>query len=147
MLTDPDWTVGVGLRYTIFSGAGRSQAVQAARETVSQAQAGQREARTQIEIGVTRSWNETEAARRRFLMTDSAIASAQENLRVQAVGYQQQQTTSLDVIDAQLGLGRARVQRAQAAHDFVIALAQLLHVSGEIDKMPEYIERGERIAP
>ncbi|WP_206517694.1 TolC family protein [Sphingobium algorifonticola] len=147
LLTDPDWTVGVGLRYTIFSGAGRSQAVQAARETVSQAQAGQREARTQIEIGVTRSWNETEAARRRFLMTDSAIASAQENLRVQAVGYQQQQTTSLDVIDAQLGLGRARVQRAQAAHDFVIALAQLLHVSGEIDKMPEYIERGERIAP
>ena len=147
LLTDPDWMVGIGLRYRIFSGAGRLQAVEAARETVAQAQAGEREARTQIEIGVIRAWNDTEAARRRFLMTDSAIASARENLRLQMVGYRQQQTTSLDVIDAQLGLGRARVQRVQAAYDFVNALAQLLHVSGEIEEMPDYIARGERVAP
>ncbi|WP_349677230.1 TolC family protein, partial [Brevundimonas sp. UBA875] len=77
----------------------------------------------------------------------SAIVAAEENLRVQMVGYQVQQTTSLDVIDAQLGVGRARIQRAQAAHDFVVALARLLHVSGRIEDMPDYIDQGERIAP
>lgn len=147
LLTDPDWSVGVGLRYTLFSGVDRSQNVRAAREKVAQAQAGLREAQSQIEIGVTRSWNDAEAARRRFQRTDSAIVAAEENLRVQMVGYQVQQTTSLDVIDAQLGVGRARIQRAQAAHDFVVALARLLHVSGRIEDMPDYIDQGERIAP
>ncbi|WP_303699809.1 TolC family protein [Brevundimonas naejangsanensis] len=146
LLADPDWSVGVGLRYTLLSGEGRSDRVRSARETVARAQAGLREAHTQIEIGVARAWNDAEAARRRFMLTNSAIASSQENLRVQTVGYQQQQTTSLDVIDAQLGVGRSRVERAQAAHDFVIALARLLHVSGEIDRMPDYIDQGERIA-
>ena len=147
LLTDPDWSMGVGLRYTLFSGVGRSQAVQAARETVTQANAGLREARTQIEIGVTRSWNDAEAARRRFELTDTAITAAQENLRVQTLGYQEQQTTSLDVIDAQLGLARSRIQRAQAGYDFVVALAQLLHVSGQIATLPDYIDQGERVTP
>ena len=147
LLTDPDWSVGVGLRYTLFSGVGRGQAVQAARETVTQANAGLREARTQIEIGVTRSWNDAEAARRRFELTDTAITAAQENLRVQTLGYQEQQTTSLDVIDAQLGLARSRIQRAQAGYDFVVALAQLLHVSGQIATLPDYIDQGERVTP
>ena len=75
------------------------------------------------------------------------IPAAQENLRVQTLGYQEQQTTSLDVIDAQLGLARSRIQRAQAGYDFVVALAQLLHVSGQIATLPDYIDQGERVTP
>ncbi|WEK00952.1 MAG: TolC family protein [Candidatus Sphingomonas phytovorans] len=70
---------------------------------MAQAEAGLREARTQLEIGVTKAWGETEAARRRFLLLDSALVSAEENLRLQTLSYREQQTTSLDVIDAQLG--------------------------------------------
>ncbi|MFT4055567.1 MAG: TolC family protein [Novosphingobium sp.] len=147
LLTDPDWTVGVGLKYKLMSGAGRRQQVDAARETVAQAEAGLREARTQLEIGVTRAWSEVEAARRRFLLLDSAIASAEENLRLQTLSYREQQATSLDVIDAQLGLGRARIQRAQAANDYVQALAQLLSMSGRMDRMPEYLARADKVIP
>lgn len=145
LLTDPDWLVGVGIRYTLASGLGRSQAVTAAQQTVAQAQAGLREARNQLEIGVARSWNDTEAARRRFLLNDTAIAAAEENLRVQSIAYREQQATSLDVIDAQLSLGRAQIQRTQAAHDFVVSLAQLLHTSGQMEQMPHYIAQGDRI--
>lgn len=147
LLTDPDWSVGIGLKYKLMSGAGRQQQVEAARETVAQAEAGLREARNQLEIGVTRAWNEVEAARRRFLLLDSAQASATENLRLQTLSYREQLVTSLDVIDAQLGLGRAGIQRAQAANDYVQALAQLLSMSGQISRMPDYLAQADRVIP
>ncbi|MGB3320662.1 MAG: TolC family protein [Sphingopyxis granuli] len=147
LLTDPDWTVGIGLRYKIASGMGRNQSVEAARQTVLQAHAGLQEARTQIEIGVAKAWNEAEAARRRFLLLDSSLESAAENLRLQSLSYREQQATSLDVIDAELGLGRARIQHAQAAHDYVLALAQLLDVSGQGARLPDYIARADKEVP
>lgn len=147
LLTDPDWTVGVGVKYKLISGLGRRQMVDAARETQEQARAGIREGRTQIGIGVTKAWNDVEAARRRYLLLDSAIASSAENLRLQTLSYREQQATSLDVIDAQLGLGRTRIQRAQAANDYVQALAQLLNVSGMIDQMPRYVADADKVIP
>ena len=51
------------------------------------------------------------------------------------------------MIDAQLGLGRARVQRAQAANDYVQALAQLLSLSGQMARMPDYLARADKVIP
>lgn len=147
LLTDPDWSIGVGLKYKLISGAGRQQQVEAARATVEQADAGLREARTQLDIGVTKAWNDVEAARKRFLLLDSALVSADENVRLQTLSYREQQATSLDVVDAQLGRGRARIQRAQAANDYVQALARLLSMSGQIDRMPEYLSRADKVIP
>ena len=147
LLTDPDWVVGVGVKFKLLSGLGRRQAVDAARATQEQARAGIREARTQIEIGVAKAWNDVETARRRYLLLDSTIVSSTENLRLQTLSYREQQATSLDVIDAQLGLARARIQRAQAANDYVQALAQLLNVSGMIDEMPRYVAEADKVIP
>lgn len=147
LLTDPDWTVGIGLRYKLASGLGRNQAVEAARQAALQAQSGLQEARTQIEVGVAKAWNEAEAARRRFLLLDSSLELAGENLRLQSLSYREQQATSLDVIDAELGLGRARIQHGQAAYDYVMALAQLLDLGGEIARLPDYIARADKEVP
>ena len=140
-------SIGIGLKYKLISGAGRQQQVEAARATVEQADAGLREARTQLDIGVTKAWNDVEAARKRFLLLDSALVSADENVRLQTLSYREQQATSLDVVDAQLGRGRARIQRAQAANDYVQALARLLSMSGQIDRMPEYLSRADKVIP
>ena len=114
---------------------------------MEQADAGLREARTQLDIGVTKAWNDVEAARKRFLLLDSALVSADENVRLQTLSYREQQATSLDVVDAQLGRGRARIQRAQAANDYVQALARLLSMSGQVDRMPEYLSRADKVIP
>lgn len=147
LLTDSDWAEGVSLRYKIASGLGRNQSVDAARETLVQAEAGGREAAVQIEIGVTKAWNDAEAARSHFQSLDSALASAQENLRLQNLAYREQQATSLDVIDAELGLGRARILRAQAAYDYVTAFAQLLELSDQIVQMPDFAMGTDRELP
>lgn len=147
LFTDPDWSFGVGLRYKLISGTGRRQAVAAARETADQAAAGVREARTQLRTGVTRAWNDAEAARRRFQLLRSSLASTDENLRLQILSFREQQSTSLDVIDAQLAAGNARVQRDQAAYDYIVALAQLLNTSGQMSSMPDFVARADTVIP
>src|SRR5690606_39053551 len=66
LLTAPDWTVGIGLRYKLASGLGRNQAVEAARQAALQAQSGLQEAGRKFEGGVSKARNEEEAARRGF---------------------------------------------------------------------------------
>ena len=145
LLTDPDWIFGVGLRFTLLSGTNRSQAVHAAREQQSQAQAGLREARVQIELAVTRAFNDVETARQQFELLDSSLAAAAENLRLQELSFREGQATSLDVIDARLGLGRARLQRASMAHRYVLSLVQLLDVSGQTERFVVYTEDPDKV--
>jgi hypothetical protein len=84
----------------------------AARAQQEQAEAGLREAENQVALGVRKAWNELETARQQFVLLDSSIAQAQENLRLQELAFREGQATSLDVIDARLGLRRPRRARA-----------------------------------
>ena len=145
LLTEPDWIFGIGVKYKLFGGLGRRQSVNAAQEMVAQADAGLREARVQLEIGVTKAWNDMESARQRFLLLDSSIASADENLRLQSLSYREGLSTSLDVIDAQLGVGRVEIQRSEAAFNYVMALAELLNTSGQTRRFPEYIAQADQV--
>lgn len=145
LLTDPDWMVGVGVKYKLVSGTGRRQMVESARQTAAQAEAGLREAQTLIAINIARYWNAAEAARRRILLLDSSITSALENLRLQTLSYRERQATSLDVVDAELGLGKARIERAQAANEYIQALANLFNASGQMDRLPDYLSRADMV--
>ena len=102
MLTDPDWAFGIGLKYTFLSPNSLAQ-ISAARAQQDQAEAGLREAENQVALGVRKAWNELETARQQFVLLDSSIAQAQENLRLQELAFREGQATSLDVIDARLG--------------------------------------------
>ena len=145
MLTDPDWAFGIGLKYTFLSPNSRPAQISAARAQQEQAEAGLREAENQVALGVRKAWNELETARQQFVLLDSSIAQAQENLRLQELAFREGQSTSLDVIDARLGLGGARVERAQAAYQYDVALAQLLEISGQMDRFEEFRRRADEV--
>lgn len=145
LLTDPDWIVGVGVRYTFLSGTDRPSRIGAAREQQWQAEAGLREAANQVSIGVTRAWNQLETARRQFLLLDSSLAQAAENLRLQSLSFREGQATSLDVIDARLRLGAVGIERAQAAYQYDVALAGLLDVSGQMQDFSHYLAQADKV--
>lgn len=145
LLTEPDWIFGIGLRYTLFSASDRPHRIGAARSTLTQAEAGLREAATQVEIGATRAWNALETARQQFLLLDSAVEQAQENLRLQDLSFREGLATSLDVIDARLRLGAVHVERAQAAYQYDVALAHLLEVTGQLDRYAEHIGQADKV--
>lgn len=49
------------------------------------------------------------------------------------------------MIDARLALGGAQVERAQAAYQYDVALAQLLEVSGQMDQYETFALAADRV--
>lgn len=145
LITDPDWVYGVGVKYTLLSGQSRLHRISAAREQQSQAEAGLREARNQVTMGVARAWQDLDSARQQYLLLASSIAQAEENLRLQELSFREAQATSLDVIDARLALGAALVERAQAAYEYDVGLARLLELSGQAGRFAEFIPAAEKV--
>jgi len=139
LVTDPDFIFGVGVKYKIASGMGRRSGVEAARSTVAQAESGVREAHVQIETGVKITHAQALSARERYALYDRTIAAANESLRVSILSFREMQGTSRDVTDAQLAAGRVRVEQARAAHEYIEALLSLLQVSGQVDRLAEYL--------
>jgi outer membrane protein TolC len=66
-------------------------------------------------------------------------------VRLQELSFGEGESTSLDVIDARLRLGRARIDRAQAAYQFDVALARLLDLSGLAGEYDTYVQRADRV--
>lgn len=92
-----------------------------------------------------KAWYELETARQQFVLLDSSIEQSRENLRLQELAFREGQATSLDVIDARLGLGGTEVERAQAAYQYDVALAQLLEISGQMDRYEEFRRRADEV--
>lgn len=145
LLTDSDWAFGVGVSYTLFSNKDRSRQVGAARSQQMQAEYGLRDTAVKLEIGVARAWLAVDSARQQFALLQSALASAEENLRLQGLSFQEGQATSLDVIDARLQLGKTRIDRALTAWQFDLALIQLLDVSGQTDRFTDYLRQADQV--
>lgn len=147
LFTDADWVFGIGLKYTFMSASNRPLQVSAARQQYAQAEAGLREAENRVAIGVTQAWNQLEATREQFMLLDSSMDNARENLRLQELSFREGQATSLDVIDGRLRLGNAAIERAQAAYQYELALAQLLEISGQMGRYADYLKHADYLIP
>ena len=148
LFTEPDYIFGIGLKFTLLSSTSRTQQVNAARAVEQVAAAGLMQTRNDLATATTRAYNDLDSARSQFLLLDSAIASSRENLRLQQLSYREGLATSLDVIDARLRLSGVLLQRANAAYQFDVTLAQLLAASGQADRFARYLSRADKsIAP
>ncbi|WP_310476357.1 TolC family protein [Sandarakinorhabdus sp.] len=148
LFTEPDYIYGIGLKYTFLSSADRGQQVKAARAMQAAAEAGLRQVKIDLATATTRAYNDLDTARSQYLLLDSSLAASAEHLRLQQLSFREGLATSLDVIDAQLRLSGARVQRVQAAYQFDVTLAHLLAASGQVDRFASYIARADKsIAP
>lgn len=144
---DPDWMVGVGVRFTLVSNVDRQAMVESARLREQAADDAVAAARRQSGVDVTRAWNQVELARRTFLSLESSLAAAHENLRVQAIAFREGVGTSSDVISAQSALALVQTQRVAAAYEYDLALATLLAASSRDDEFTTYLAQAEHRLP
>ena len=142
---DPDWIAGVGLRFTLLSNIDRKDTLDAARARQRSAAQSADDTRKTIEIETSRAWNLVETARRSFLLLDSNIAAAEENLRVHEVGFREGEDTASQLIDARTALSVAQTQRIATAYEYVMALSALLVASNRGTDFPAYVLRPDRI--
>jgi len=147
-ITEPDWTAGIGVSFTLFSREDRGHQVSAARETLREVDSVRGESLNQVLTEIEAAYRKVEQAREQFGLLESALAATRENLRLRERGFGEGQTTSLDVNEARDALARAETARAQSAYEFVVALSKLLQVSGQTRSLSEFLQQADvRLTP
>ena len=139
--TDPKWIVGVGARWELFDGFGRVNRLRSARHLEEAVGFEHQRAKDEVATLVQQRYDEYESALEQYQSLETTVALAQESLRSERKAYEAAVGTSLDVIDAELSLSRAQVDRLNALYDLDLSLARLLEASGQSDRFLEYLDR------
>jgi outer membrane protein TolC len=140
--TDPNWIVGVAVRWDLFDGLGREHRVSAARRLEEAIGLERASARREVRTLVEARYDEYRSAIEQHTSLETSLALAQESLRAETRAFAAGVGTSLAVVDAELALSRTEVSRLSAMYDMDVALARLLEASGMSDRIVDYLERG-----
>ena len=138
-----DWMAGVGMRWTLWDAVDRDALARATQRQIDQAERTGAQAQSDIALLVEKRWMAVEQARRQFFALQPGAELADEVLRLRVAGLKAGTSTALELIDAQVNQAKAQTERAQAAHDYVKALAELLESCGLSDEFGNYMARAD----
>jgi outer membrane protein TolC len=138
---DPKWVVGVGARWELFDGLARLHRLHAAEHQEEAVGFEHGHAKDEVATLVQQRYDEYESALEQYQSLETTVALAEESLRSERKAYEAAVGTSLDVVDAQLSLSRAEVDRLTALLQLDLAVAQLLEASGQSDRFLDYLDR------
>lgn len=130
-LTEPDWSVGLGVRYQLLSNTNRRAAINSVQSRQQQLQHVTAQAEADIELAVQAAYRQVTNTKEQFQLLQQDLSLAQEHARMQSRAFEQGLATSLDVSDARLKLAAAEVNLLQVAYQHISALAQLSQLSGQ----------------
>ncbi len=124
------WDIGISLSFDIWNwGQTRSQASQAEAQ-LSQARDARKLLSDQAVLEVTQSRLALGQARQKTGVAAQAVGQADENLRITRERFKQGVALNTDVLDAEVALLQAKINRTQAAIDLVLAQARLQKALG-----------------
>lgn len=139
----PNWAAGLGMQLSLFSGLSDYKDMRSAdaeRDKLSYLQANAREL---VKTEVRKHYHDMLTARDQYESLGKSVELAEENLRLNRLAFDQGVATSLEVVDAQLALGKVKIDRYKALFDYVDALASLLRAGGSAPAILDYAEKGD----
>ena len=139
--TDPNWIVGVAVRWDLFDGFGREHRLSAARRLEEAIGLERESARRDVRTLVEARYDDYRSAVEQHASLETSLSLAQESLRAESRAFAAGIGTSLAVVDAELALSRIEVGRLTAMYDMDVALARLLEASGKSDRILDYLDR------
>ncbi|HSK19448.1 MAG TPA: TolC family protein [Longimicrobiales bacterium] len=119
-----DWTVGFVVQWPLFQGFRRGAEVDAAQAQVRQAELQADQLREGVRLEYEQAQGELEQARAQIAAATRTVAQATRVYELTELRYAEGLATQLDVSDARLALQQARMNEANAYHDFYLALAR-----------------------
>jgi outer membrane protein len=132
---DPDfrenWYLALKLSLPLFDGGLIRSEVRRAKKEIEKVKEEERSFRHRLILEIKESLRGFESAAERISVTESAIESSKENLRIELLKYETGTGTSTDVIDARAALLRAEADYYQAFYDRNLAAALLRKAVGE----------------
>ena len=124
----------IGMRFPLFTGYRNTFDVRQARLEAELAREQVRELSQQVSLDVWTSYYALRTAKQRLTTTRDLLASAQQSAEVARARYREGVGTIVDVLTAEAALELARAQEVQARTDWFLALAQLAHDTGRLNR-------------
>lgn len=128
--TIQSWNVVLALDLPIFDGFLTKAKVKQAKSGLNQIQLIKTQMEDNIRLEVKSAYLTLQEAKALIDVQQETVQQAQEGLRIANLQYGNGSLTSVQLIDAQLALTQAQVNRLQALHDYVIAIARLKKATG-----------------
>ncbi|MBO1529678.1 TolC family protein [Psychrobacter sp. F1192] len=127
---DPSWIAGVSASWKLWGGLDKSASLASSTAKIRQADLSEIELSDNLLLLVEKNWNDVNNAQSRYQALQSNVDLASEVLRLRQLGLQEGVNTAIEVVQAQTQALKARTEQAQAAHDYVQALAALMQSAG-----------------
>lgn len=143
---EPDWMVGIGVKFTLWDNKDRMSDISAAKALVTKATAAREETDNKLMSAVEVAFLRTTEAREEYDLTVSTVALAAENLRLREKSFSEGLSTALDVREARTQLTGAEIAQRAAAYKFVVSWAMLHASSGAMPEFSDSLKRADLTA-
>lgn len=127
---DPSWIAGISASWKLWGGLDKSASLASSTAKIRQADLSEIEVSDNLLLLVEKNWNDVNNAQSRYQALQSNVDLATEVLRLRRLGLQEGVNTTIEVVQAQTQALKARTEQAQAANDYVQALAALMQSAG-----------------
>jgi len=136
------WSFGVSMRWTLFDGLRTPSEIGALRSQVTQSRREEESFRSELALELERSSGNWRRALEAIEVASMAVEQAREAERVAEESFRWGAATTLDLLESARSLREAEFNQAQAAHDALVALAELKFLVGFRADAPDSVLEG-----
>lgn len=141
----PEYMVGVGLKWNLFTGTERIKKLKASKFQEKQVETYYDKAEFDINTAITKYYQEIQMNIEQLNELESALEFASEYFRVRESAFKEGMATTTEVSDASLAVAKVKIERLEVMYSFDIALSKLLYYSGISDEFTTYVLNPETI--
>jgi outer membrane protein len=128
----PQYSAMVTLRWDIFTGFGRLNAVRAAQSNRDAARAQLRSSEIETIAQVWRAYYEVESSRSKYAYAQSLVGASQESYDANLETYRQGLSTIVELLTAERDLANARYTLIQSKAQLLTAYAAVVYAAGAV---------------
>lgn len=134
----PRTFIGIGFTWNLFDGLNREKKIRQARLTRQMLALGQMKALDDLKVGIDQWYTQLQKAQDNVKALNATIALSEELVRIRKRSFAEGMATSVEVVDAENLLGKAKVARLAAYYEYDLALMNLLALCGIPEQFANY---------
>jgi outer membrane protein TolC len=135
----PKWTIGLGMKWTLFEGNARSQKLQSARYKQDQVEEAGLKIEDDILTGIRKYHQELAMQAEQIESLKKTLEFANAYCESQEKAFSEGISSSSDLVDANLLVAKTKIDRLQAMYKYDKSLASLLQLCGQPQLFNRYI--------
>jgi outer membrane protein TolC len=132
LVEEGQWLIMLGVQWRLFDGGGVKKRALAMEHQATALEEQRKELASIISLQVRQAWLDAGEAQKRIVVTEAAIASAEENVNVVRDRYTNGFCSHTEVLDAETQRVKSLTSAANARYDLLLAELQLQYALGEL---------------